>query len=156
MRSDEGATQRTRKSNEHAQLAIEVQNVSGSNRIPSEQLLRSWALAAFTAPADGGAPARRPPAAAAGGELTIRIVGERESADLNSRYRGKRGPTNVLAFLADASARRRAAERRSACATMPPRADRVAELPAASDNAGNTRPRGEEERCTCASATATR
>ena len=85
------------------ELAIEVQNVSGSQRIPSEQLLRSWALAAFTASADTAAP-QGPPAGAAGGELTIRIVGERESADLNSRYRGKRGPTNVLAFLADAPA----------------------------------------------------
>ena len=65
------------------ELAIEVQNVSGSSRIPSEQLLRAWALAAFTASADARwarAGARRP---TAGGELTIRIVGERESADLN-------------------------------------------------------------------------
>ena len=33
-----------------------------------------------------------------GGELTIRVVGEAESAELNERYRHKRGPTNVLAF----------------------------------------------------------
>lgn len=31
-------------------------------------------------------------------ELTIRIVDEEESADLNDRYRGKIGPTNVLSF----------------------------------------------------------
>jgi probable rRNA maturation factor len=36
------------------------------------------------------------------GELTIRIVSKRESAELNQRYRGKRGPTNVLAFLSEA------------------------------------------------------
>ncbi len=123
------------------ELAIEVQNVSGSNRIPSEQLLRSWALAAYTAPTDGGAPPG-PPAAAAGGELTIRIVGERESADLNSRYRGKRGPTNVLAFLADASAAP-VTEGGERVRDDAPRPDRVAEPPTGGDNAGNTRPRGE-------------
>jgi probable rRNA maturation factor len=30
--------------------------------------------------------------------LTIRVVGARESARLNSMYRGKAGPTNVLSF----------------------------------------------------------
>ncbi len=30
--------------------------------------------------------------------LTIRVVGERESARLNATYRGKAGPTNVLSF----------------------------------------------------------
>jgi rRNA maturation RNase YbeY len=123
------------------ELAIEVQNVSGSQRIPSEQLLRSWALAAFTASADAAAQPG-PPAGAAGGELTIRIVGERESADLNSRYRGKRGPTNVLAFLADAPAAP-PAESGGGQRDESPREDRIAELPPANDNAGNTRPRGE-------------
>ena len=31
-------------------------------------------------------------------EISIRVVGESESADLNSSYRGKRGATNVLSF----------------------------------------------------------
>jgi len=31
-------------------------------------------------------------------ELSIRLVGEQESASLNSTYRGKAGPTNVLSF----------------------------------------------------------
>lgn len=31
-------------------------------------------------------------------ELSIRLVDEGESAELNSRYRGKTGPTNVLSF----------------------------------------------------------
>ena len=31
-------------------------------------------------------------------ELTIRIVDEAESAELNEEYRGKKGPTNVLSF----------------------------------------------------------
>ena len=41
------------------------------------------------------------------GELTVRIVDEGESAELNSRYRGKKGPTNVLSFAAEAPAGRR-------------------------------------------------
>jgi probable rRNA maturation factor len=48
--------------------------------------LRRWARAAL-----GGA---------ARGELTIRIVDETESADLNARFRHKPGPTNVLSFPA--------------------------------------------------------
>jgi probable rRNA maturation factor len=55
--------------------------------MPPPDKLREWAKLAL------GADAR--------GELTIRIVSKRESAELNQRYRGKRGPTNVLAFLAD-------------------------------------------------------
>lgn len=35
-------------------------------------------------------------------ELTIRIVEATESATLNERYRGKKGPTNVLSFPFDA------------------------------------------------------
>lgn len=31
-------------------------------------------------------------------ELTIRITGEAESAQLNQRYRGRSGPTNILSF----------------------------------------------------------
>jgi ssRNA-specific RNase YbeY (16S rRNA maturation enzyme) len=127
------------------QLAIEVQNVSGSNRIPSEQLLRSWALAAFAEPAINAAPA-----ASAGGELTIRIVGERESADLNNRYRGKRGPTNVLAFLADFPASPAAGDGDGGDAPrdQPAQGDRVAEPPPANDGTGNARPRGERNTLT--------
>lgn len=35
-----------------------------------------------------------------GGELTVRIVDTEESADLNLRYRKRRGATNVLSFPA--------------------------------------------------------
>ena len=34
-------------------------------------------------------------------ELTIRLVDSEESCELNSRYRGKNQPTNVLSFPAD-------------------------------------------------------
>jgi len=35
-------------------------------------------------------------------EISIRVVGESESADLNSTYRGKGGATNVLSFPVNA------------------------------------------------------
>jgi probable rRNA maturation factor len=69
---------------------VEVQDASGGARMPPADKLREWAKLAL------GAEAR--------GEITIRIVSKRESAELNERYRGKRGPTNVLAFLAEAQA----------------------------------------------------
>ncbi len=34
-------------------------------------------------------------------ELTLRIVDEQESANLNQRYRNKTGPTNILSFMFD-------------------------------------------------------
>jgi probable rRNA maturation factor len=40
---------------------------------------------------------------AGGGELVVRIVDETESAELNRRYVGKKGPTNVLAFPVDSA-----------------------------------------------------
>jgi probable rRNA maturation factor len=71
-----------------ATLAVVVQDASGGARMPPPDKIREWAKLAL------GADAR--------GELTIRIVSKRESAELNQRYRGRRGPTNVLAFLSEA------------------------------------------------------
>jgi probable rRNA maturation factor len=68
-----------------APRSVAVQDASAGARVPPKTRLREWALSALEATERGG-------------ELTIRIVGEDESADLNARYRGKRGPTNVLAF----------------------------------------------------------
>lgn len=70
-----------------AACTVEVQDAWGGGSMPPIDRLRSWALSAL-------GPERH-------GELTIRIVGEAESADLNERYRHKRGPTNVLAFPSD-------------------------------------------------------
>ena len=50
-------------------------------------MIRRWASAAV--------------GAGRSGEITIRIVGEAESAELNERYRGRTGPTNVLSFPAE-------------------------------------------------------
>lgn len=55
--------------------------------VPAPAALRGWALAAL---------------GHTHGELTIRIVDEAESAQLNARYRGKDYPTNVLSFPYDA------------------------------------------------------
>ncbi|MGI9311234.1 MAG: rRNA maturation RNase YbeY, partial [bacterium] len=38
------------------------------------------------------------------GELTVRVVDRAEMADLNQRYRDRRGATNVLSFRFDADA----------------------------------------------------
>jgi rRNA maturation RNase YbeY len=79
-----------------AGVTIAVQDASGGARFPAEDRLRTWVLAAVAGP-----PADESAAAPAAGEVLIRIVGTQESAQLNARYRGKRGPTNVLAFLSD-------------------------------------------------------
>jgi rRNA maturation RNase YbeY len=78
-----------------AGVTIAVQDASGGARFPAEDRLRAWVLAAVAGPPQGES------AASAAGEVLIRIVGTQESAQLNARYRGKRGPTNVLAFLSD-------------------------------------------------------
>jgi len=52
--------------------------------VPSSRQLSGWLRRALKGVAQG--------------ELSIRIVGEDESAALNERYRGRRGPTNVLSF----------------------------------------------------------
>jgi probable rRNA maturation factor len=67
-----------------------VQNAAKASGVPKRAELERWALRALAKDVRG--------------ELTLRIVDERESAELNSRYRGKKGPTNVLSFSADAPA----------------------------------------------------
>lgn len=66
---------------------IAVQNAAPGASVPPAAKLRAWARHALDA--------------AVRGELTVRIVDEQESAALNERYRGKRGPTNVLSFGAE-------------------------------------------------------
>src|SRR5690554_7146099 len=66
-------------------LTLDLQVASGSNQIPGEPELTHWASVALREP---GIPT----------EVTIRIVDEAESAELNQTYRNKSGPTNVLSF----------------------------------------------------------
>jgi len=60
------------------QLAIEAD-------VPSEQQFHLWASSALAEVNEDC-------------ELSIRLVDEAESAELNSTYRGKNAPTNVLSF----------------------------------------------------------
>jgi probable rRNA maturation factor len=70
-------------------LFLTVQRVSRVRGSPSVASIADWTRAALTGSGPGAA------------EVTVRLVDEAESADLNKRYRGKRGPTNVLSFTYD-------------------------------------------------------
>jgi probable rRNA maturation factor len=76
----------TRNNAAKRRVVVIVQNASRRTAVPADAQLRRWARAALGAGAHG--------------ELTVRIVTERESAELNRRYRGKKGATNVLSFPA--------------------------------------------------------
>lgn len=65
-------------------LEVDIQRVSEALGVPADDALAGWARAGFQVEADA--------------EVTLRLVDEAESAELNSRYRGKAGPTNVLSF----------------------------------------------------------
>lgn len=66
-------------------LDLTVQRAT-HRRIPEMREMRRWARAALRG-------VRRARVA-----IVVRIVDESESAELNSRYRGRPGPTNVLSF----------------------------------------------------------
>jgi len=66
---------------------IDVDNASGEEA-PEPPSIRHWICAALGD--------LKPEA-----EISVRIVSAAESAELNLRYRGKEGPTNVLSFPAD-------------------------------------------------------
>ncbi len=76
-----------RTTGQHAQLRVVVQKACRTTGIPSATRIREWLLAAL----DG----------VLSGEVTVRVIGEAESAQLNSTWRGKQGATNVLSFPAD-------------------------------------------------------
>ncbi|WP_438951431.1 rRNA maturation RNase YbeY [Porticoccus sp.] len=70
-------------------LLLDIENAYGKvGRIPDRKQLRCWATAALSNVRQTA-------------ELSVRIVSEAESAELNRRYRHKEGPTNVLSFPAD-------------------------------------------------------
>ncbi len=69
-------------------VEIDVEDVSGATGNPSRDEFQRWTAAAFAGRCDPV-------------EVSIRIVGEAEGAELNGHYRGKTGPTNVLSFPAE-------------------------------------------------------
>jgi probable rRNA maturation factor len=70
-------------------VVVTVQNAVGDVRVPEAAKVRKWVRSALADDVRG--------------ELTVRIVDAKEIAALNSRYRGKKGPTNVLSFPAMSS-----------------------------------------------------
>ena len=64
-------------------LELELQLATDCESVPSREDFQRWS---------------EPAVAQADAELVIRVVDRDESADLNSRYRGKAGATNVLSF----------------------------------------------------------
>ena len=68
---------------------VEVQRACATPGMPPPAKLVKWAEAALDGRSDGA-------------RMTVRIVGEAEGAELNERYRGSEGATNVLAFGFDA------------------------------------------------------
>jgi probable rRNA maturation factor len=71
-------------------LKVNVQYACRAPGLPAKRAIVRWVQAALTG-------CRRKAV-----EIGVRIVGEQEIAALNRRFRGKRGPTNVLSFpLAD-------------------------------------------------------
>jgi probable rRNA maturation factor len=66
-------------------LSITIQNPSAETRVPTDGQLIQWAIKALDTRCQEA-------------EITIRIVDPTEGAALNTHYRHKNGPTNVLAF----------------------------------------------------------
>ncbi len=66
-------------------VEVDVQVAAAGDDLPAPEALRAWARAALAG--------RRQQA-----ELAIRLVERAEGAELNRRYRGRDGPTNVLSF----------------------------------------------------------
>ncbi len=64
-------------------MELVVQDVSEHEGIPDNEILKAWATAALDQQEYN---------------ITLRIVGEEEMAELNEQYRHKSGTTNVLSF----------------------------------------------------------
>jgi probable rRNA maturation factor len=71
---------------------VELQQACKVATVPERDEIRRWVEAAVRSAVDGDG---------RDCEVVVRVVGEEESRDLNSRYRRKNRATNVLAFPAD-------------------------------------------------------
>jgi probable rRNA maturation factor len=79
-----------------ARLELDVSYASRSPWVPGSRLLAKWAEAALSPQAAPSARTRSP--APRRTVLSVRIVGKARSRSLNSQYRHKDRPTNVLSF----------------------------------------------------------
>ncbi|WP_196139468.1 rRNA maturation RNase YbeY [Aliikangiella sp. G2MR2-5] len=70
------------------QLFVEIQNPENFTDIPESAKINEWI----------GCALQHADYSSDEAELTVRVVGEAESQQLNSQYRGKNKPTNVLSF----------------------------------------------------------
>jgi len=68
-------------------IELDVQKATAVSPLPTDARFNLWVKTALRGEDDA--------------MLTIRLVGEEESRELNARYRGKDGATNVLSFPAD-------------------------------------------------------
>jgi probable rRNA maturation factor len=68
-------------------IEVDVQKATAFDPLPDDEQFNLWVNTAFEGEGDA--------------ELTLRLVDPEESRELNSRYRGKDKPTNVLSFPAD-------------------------------------------------------
>ncbi|MFS1524293.1 rRNA maturation RNase YbeY [Microbulbifer sp. 2304DJ12-6] len=69
-------------------LTLDVQRASRCTPLPPDEAIHTWVAKTLTGHREVA-------------ELSVRIVDREESQQLNNRYRGKDGPTNVLSFQAD-------------------------------------------------------
>ena len=72
-------------------MNVDIQRQTETGSQPDDPDICSWASAAYLGDNDAA-------------EMTVRIVDENESAQLNETYRRKAGPTNVLFFPFDTPA----------------------------------------------------
>lgn len=83
-------------------IELDLQNTVSGAVLPAAAQCRRWIAAALQGAADavtsGTRRAAAGPVPVDGVQLTLRIVDEAESAQLNSRYRHRSGATNVLSF----------------------------------------------------------
>jgi len=68
-------------------IEVDLQQATDFQPLPGHRDFKLWVAAALQEKVDA--------------ELTLRLVDEAESRELNSRYRGKDAPTNVLSFAAE-------------------------------------------------------
>ncbi len=66
-------------------IKISIQTIASNTFIPSRYFLQRWVKKALAKQVGTN-------------EVNIRLVSKKESAELNSTYRHKKGPTNILSF----------------------------------------------------------